>query len=155
MSLFDPSSLVGLALGWGLLFALSSAVFVAIGFAWEKSRPGRARKIFALPLAKGQLSRELLANVGFVVLVAAVFSACVAAGIIRADAGGAGAAILTSGSCLVGFEVYYYAQHRALHTRRLIRFHRWHHASKVTTPLSGQSLGLVEALGWVGGLALC
>ncbi len=154
MSLFDPSSLIRLAVGWGLFFALTSALFVGLGFAWERSRAGRARRIFALPLAEGQLRRELVANVGFVLLAAAAFAGSVAAGIVRAEASGAAPALLTFFACLVGFEVYYYVQHRALHTRRLIRFHRWHHASRVTTPLSGQSLGLVEAIGWVGGLVL-
>lgn len=154
MSLFDDSSLVALVAGWGLFFALSSALFVAIGFAWERSRAGRRRRIFDLPLASGQIRREVLANVGFVLLATVAFTIAVASGILRADASGAGPALLTFLACFVGFEVYYYAQHRALHTRALVRFHRWHHRSKVTTPLSGQSLGVVEALGWIGGLLL-
>lgn len=36
----------------------------------------------------------------------------------------------------------------------VVRFHRWHHASRITTPLSGQSLGIVEAAGWICGLLL-
>ena len=153
-ALFDPSSLVALALGWGLLFAGSTVVLVVAGLLWEASATGRRRQIFAIALAPGQRRREALANLGFVALATAAFTAAVAGGLLRADASGVGPALLTFFTCLLGFEAYYYAMHRALHTRALIRFHRWHHRSKVTTPLSGQSLGLVEAAGWVGGLVL-
>ena len=44
--------------------------------------------------------------------------------------------------------------HRAMHGKALVRFHRWHHKSRVTTPLSGQSVSFVEALGWAVGYAL-
>ncbi|MEZ4453552.1 MAG: sterol desaturase family protein [Nannocystaceae bacterium] len=154
MSLFDPSSLTALALGWGLYFAISTAILVALGLAWERSARGRRRRIFEIPLEPGQRRREALANLGFVALAAAAFTAAIASGIVRADAIGALPALATLVTCFVGFEAYYYFQHRALHTRALIRFHRWHHRSKVTTPLSGQSLGVVEALGWIGGLIL-
>ncbi len=153
-SLFDPSSVPALALAWGLFFATSTLALVALGFAWERSAIGRRRRIFAMPVPPGQRTREALANLGFVVLAAAAFTAAVAGGLLRADASGPGPAIATFVVCLVGFEVYYYVQHRALHTRALVRFHRWHHASRITTPLSGQSLGIVEALGWISGLVL-
>lgn len=154
LTLFDPASISALAGAWLLFFAISTAVFVALGFAWERSALGRRRRIFAVPVPTGQRLREGLANLGFVVLAAAAFTAAVAGGLLRADAVGAGPALATFALCFVGFEVYYYFQHRALHTRALVRFHRWHHASRVTTPLSGQSLGVVEAAGWVGGLVL-
>lgn len=153
-TLFDPTSISALALAWGLFFALSTAVLVALGFAWERSGPGRRRRIFAMPVPAGQRRREALANLGFVVLAAASFTAAVAGGLLRADAVGVGPALVTFFTCVLGFEVYYYMQHRALHTRALIRFHPWHHASRITTPLSGQSLGVVEALGWIFGLVL-
>ncbi|MEZ4380556.1 MAG: sterol desaturase family protein [Nannocystaceae bacterium] len=154
MALFDPTSIVALLVGWGLLFGLSTLALVGLGFAWEASAAGRRRRIFAVPLAAGQRRREALANVGFVLLSTLAFTGAVAADLIEPRAEGPVAAFVTFASCLLGFEVYYYFQHRLLHTRRLIRFHRWHHASKVTTPLSGQSLGLVEAIGWISGLVL-
>jgi len=153
-TLFEPASLLALALGWGLFFTLSTAILVGLGFAWEGSAAGRRRRIFALPVPAGQRRREALANLGFVALATAAFTAAVAGGLLRADASGVGPALATFFTCLVGFEAYYFAQHRALHTRALVRFHRWHHASRITTPLSGQSLGIVEALGWIGGLVL-
>lgn len=107
-----------------------------------------------MPVPAGQRRREALANLGFVVLATASFTAAVAGGLLRADAVGVLPALVTFATCFLGFEAYYYVQHRALHTRALVRFHRWHHASRITTPLSGQSLGVVEALGWIGGLLL-
>jgi lathosterol oxidase len=154
-ALFDPAASARELLPlWLAFFALTTALFVALGFAWERSPRGRARRIFAIPLAPGQLRRELLANVGFIILAAAAFSLTAAAGLLQPRGDGALAALLTFSACFIGFEAFYYLQHRALHTRALIRFHRWHHASRVTTPLSGQSLGLVEALGWIAGLLL-
>jgi Delta7-sterol 5-desaturase len=153
-TLFDPADIFALALGWALFFALSTIVLVALGLAWERSAPGRRRRIFALPVPAGQRRREALANLGFVALAAAACSTAIHLQILRADATGFGPALATFLSCVLGFEAYYYGQHRALHTRHLIRFHRWHHASRITTPLSGQSLGIVEALGWIGGLVL-
>lgn len=154
LSLFDPTDLAALALAWGLLFAGSTALLVALGLAWERSAAGRRRRIFAMPVPPGQHRREALANLGFVALATAAFTAAIAGGLLRAEASGVGPALATFFTCLLGFEAYYYALHRALHTRALVRFHRWHHASRVTTPLSGQSLGVVEALGWIGGLIL-
>ncbi len=153
-TLFDPRSICDLALAWGLFFAASTAILVGLGLAWERSAAGRRRRIFAMPVPAGQHRREAAANLGFVVLATAAFTAAIAGGLLRADAVGVGPALATFVVCLVGFEVYYYFQHRALHTRALVRFHRWHHASRITTPLSGQSLGVVEAAGWIGGLVL-
>lgn len=154
-TLFDPAAgLLALVFGWSLFFALSTLVLIALGLAWERSPVGRRRRIFALPVPAGQHRREALANLGFVVLAALVFATAIDLELLRADATGVGPALVTFFACFLGFEVYYYVQHRALHTRQLIRFHRWHHASRITTPLSGQSLGLVEALGWIFGLVL-
>jgi sterol desaturase/sphingolipid hydroxylase (fatty acid hydroxylase superfamily) len=152
--MFEPGSIVALALAWGLFFAVTTAVLVGLGFAWERSAFGRRRRIFAMPVPAGQYRREALANLGFIALATASFTAAIAGGLLHADATGVVAAIVTFVVCFVGFEVYYYGQHRLLHTRALIRFHRWHHASRITTPLTGQSLGVVEALGWIGGLML-
>lgn len=153
-ALFDPTAVRDLVLGWGSLFVGSTVAFVAIGFAWERSAAGRRRRIFALPVPAGQIRREAVANVGFVALATLAFTAAVMSGLVRATGSGAIAAVVTFAGCVAGFEAYYYALHRALHTRALVRFHRWHHASRITTPLSGQSLGIVEAAGWICGLLL-
>jgi sterol desaturase/sphingolipid hydroxylase (fatty acid hydroxylase superfamily) len=38
-----------------------------------------------------------------------------------------------------------------MHQKALVRFHRWHHVSRVTTPLSAQSMSAVESAAWMLG----
>jgi sterol desaturase/sphingolipid hydroxylase (fatty acid hydroxylase superfamily) len=90
-------------------------------------------------------------NVVFVAIAIATFGAALGADTIRFGAASFGGALATFGALALGFQLYYYALHRALHHRSLVRFHRWHHVSRVTTPLSGQSMSAVEALGWMLG----
>jgi sterol desaturase/sphingolipid hydroxylase (fatty acid hydroxylase superfamily) len=39
-----------------------------------------------------------------------------------------------------------------MHTRRGFRFHRYHHDSRVMTPMTGYSMSAVETVGWLVGL---
>ncbi|MEX2520644.1 MAG: sterol desaturase family protein [Paracoccaceae bacterium] len=52
-----------------------------------------------------------------------------------------GAAIL-----IVGYDLYFYWAHRLLHTKSLVRFHRWHHQSRAPTVWSADSQSGVETL---------
>ncbi|MEM7525445.1 MAG: sterol desaturase family protein [Pseudomonadota bacterium] len=45
---------------------------------------------------------------------------------------------------IIGYDVYYYWAHRLLHTKRFIRFHRWHHKSVAPTVWSTDSQSVVE-----------
>lgn len=126
-----------------------SCASLALGFALERALPGK--RIWALPLDPGQLRHELIGNARFLVIAAVSAAAAIAGGWARL-----GQDSLLRGSCTfvalaLGFQVYYYVLHRALHRRSLVRFHRFHHLSRVTTPLSGQSMSGVEALGWMLG----
>ncbi len=47
---------------------------------------------------------------------------------------------------IVGYDLYYYWAHRLLHTKRFIRFHRWHHKSIAPTVWSTDSQSVVETL---------
>ena len=84
-ALLAPAALHDLLLGWGLFFALTTPLFVALGLAWERSPLGRRRRIFAVALAPGQRRRELLANLGFIALAAAAFALATAHGLLPAD----------------------------------------------------------------------
>lgn len=53
----------------------------------------------------------------------------------------AGAAML-----IIGYDIYYYWAHRLLHTKRFVRFHRWHHKSRAPTVWSTDSQSPVETL---------
>jgi len=144
----SPLALAAVFLGF---FVVITAVPVALGFALERSALGQRRKIWAVPLRPGQLRREAWANVRFVGIGVVAFSLAIAAGGVRLGPTTARSFAATLGVMWLFFEVYYYVMHRALHTRALVRFHRWHHESKVTTPLTGLSVSGVEALLWMVG----
>ena len=138
------------------LIVLCTAVFGAltagatlIGFLLEAAL-GASRRIFDLPRARGQLRWELLATVRFVMMAGVSFGALLFV-VPVAEAGFASAA-LTFGVCWAGFEVYYWGLHRTMHTRTFFRFHKLHHDSRVTSPLTGYSMSAVESLGWLIGL---
>jgi len=123
-----------------------SALSTAIGFLLERLL--RHRKIWRVPLDPGQYLFELRGNLAFLAVHIAVVVAAIHLGWLRfGDASPA----LTWLALYFGFQLYYYPMHRALHHRALVRFHRWHHRSRVTTPLSGQSMSVIEALGWTLG----
>ncbi len=133
-------------LGSFLAMTLTAAAF---GFALERLLP--QRKVFAVPLFPGQYRFELLGNAIFLAVMTVAFTAALRLDVIRFGPSSGLRNGLTFAAMLVGFQVYYWFLHRAMHTRSLVRFHRWHHRSQVTTPLTGQSVSLVEAIGWAVG----
>jgi sterol desaturase/sphingolipid hydroxylase (fatty acid hydroxylase superfamily) len=125
---------------------------VALGVGLERALAGR--RVWALPLAEGQLRHERLGNALFLAVAVATTTAALCGGWVRwaaPEAATWGRAAATFLAMSVGFQAYYYAVHRLMHTRALVRFHRWHHASRVTTAWSGQSMHPVETLVWMGG----
>jgi sterol desaturase/sphingolipid hydroxylase (fatty acid hydroxylase superfamily) len=119
----------------------------ALGYALEYAL--RERRVFALPLDPGQTRVELIGNLVFLAVAIPSFSVVLHLHLIRFADATALRTLLTFVAMYLGFQASYYALHRALHTRSLVRFHRWHHRSRVTTPLSGQSMDAVEAVGWM------
>lgn len=122
-----------------------------IGLATERVLWRRGRKIFDVPLKRGQIRREVIGNVIFVAICAPILAGAIALGWLRFSDGWV-ASVVTFAVAMYSFQVFYYAFHRALHARALYRFHRWHHESLVTTPMTGFSMSPVEALGWCVGL---
>lgn len=122
-----------------------SALSSALGLLGE--RLFAARRIWSVPLDPGQVRFELIGNLAYLGVEIAAFVAAIHFGWLRF---GEAAWAPTFVALYVGFQVLYYGLHRALHQRALVRFHRWHHRSRVTTPFSGQSMSVVEALGWAG-----
>jgi lathosterol oxidase len=128
-----------------------TAVAVALGVAAERSPLGRARRIQSDPVPPDQQRRELLANLRFVLVVPAALAAVLAAGAIHLGPDTLLRGVLTFAACSLAFDAYYYLLHRAMHTRRLMPIHRHHHLSRVTGPLTGQSMSTLEMLGWIVG----
>jgi lathosterol oxidase len=129
-------------------FAASTFVVCALGFALERLPIPR---IWNLPLDPGQLRHELIGNVVFVAVTSACFVLAFGSGVARYAEPAPLANTATFLGLMLGFQVYYYFLHRAPHSRRWVRFHRWHHVSRVTTPLSAQSMSWIETLGWAVG----
>lgn len=136
-----------LALVAALLFGMT-AVFTGLAALLERLLA--AYRIFAVPLRPGQRRRELRNCLVFQALAALALTGFLGAELVPwTDGWGPG--LRTFFACWVGFEVYYYLLHRAMHLRGLIRFHREHHESHVNTPLTAFSMSIPEGLGWLVG----
>jgi len=143
--------LTGLSLAELLLWVAAAFVGLtllstALGFLLERLL--HRRQIWSVPLDPGQYRFELRGNLNFLAVHVLVVVAAIHLGWLRL---GDASPALTWVALYFAFQLYYYPMHRALHHRALVRFHRWHHRSRVTTPLSGQSMSVVEALGWTVG----
>lgn len=125
------------------------AAATALGFALE-ARLSDSRRIFDLPRTDGQLYREALGTVRFVLMGAIAFAALLS--VVPLVEETFFSIATTFFVCWAGFEVYYWIAHRAMHRRLLYRFHRYHHDSRVTSPLTGYSMSTVESLVWLIGL---
>lgn len=146
----EQLSFTQLVLVCGAVVAGLTAISSAVGFLLE-ARLGATRRIWSLPLAEGQLRWELLGTLRFVVMAAFVFAGLLSTVSFAEESFGSIA--LTFGTCWLGFEVYYWGLHRLMHLKPFYRFHRYHHDSRVTTPLTGYSMSTVESAGWLLGLA--
>lgn len=146
----EQLSFVQLVLVCGMFVGGLTAVATGVGFLLE-SKLGDTRRIWTLPLAEGQLRWELIGTVRFVVMAAFVFAGLL--WIVPLAEESLAAIAGTFAFCWFGFEVYYWGLHRAMHFRPFYRFHRYHHDSRVTTPLTGYSMSTVESVGWLVGLA--
>lgn len=124
---------------------------VGLGSLVERSALARTHTIQGDPVPPGQLRREAIANVTFIVVVSAGVSLGLGADIIRWGPDTWLRGIATFFAASVVFDTYFYGLHRALHLRPLMRFHRLHHQSRVRGPLTAQSVSAVEALGWAIG----
>lgn len=141
---------LGTCLTYVALFSVScTMVGLAVGYTLEHFT---RRRVWALPVPTGQVAHELSGNLIFLIVTILACSLVWWAEWVH-TAGGLARELLTFSGFFVVFQAFYYALHRLLHTRPLIRFHRWHHESRVTTPMSGQSVGVVEAFGWAIGYA--
>lgn len=148
----DPDSGFGLLwLQCLLVVSGVSLVSTALGVLAERGFSTRTR-IFDVPVPDGQLRFERRRYARFVVLLATAAAIWLWLGRVEFGDDGVGDVALTFAVQWVLFEIYYYGLHRALHTRPLYRHHAPHHESRVTTAWTGQSLSVVESVGWIAGL---
>jgi sterol desaturase/sphingolipid hydroxylase (fatty acid hydroxylase superfamily) len=145
----DQLSFIQLVVLCGSVLGGLIALSTAGGFALE-ARLGNDRRIFDIPLAEGQLRWELLGTLRFWAMGAFAFAGLL--WVVPFAEESAVSIATTFMACFLGFEIYYWCMHRAMHFRPLFRFHRLHHDSRVTSPLTGYSMSTVESLGWLVGL---
>jgi len=146
----EQSSFVALTFAIGLAITIWTATSTAVGFALERGL-GDRRRIFDLPIGDGQLRRELIGTIRFVVMAAVVFAALLRALPFAEES--TASVVGTFVFCWFGFEVYYWGLHRVMHLKPFYRFHKYHHESRVTSPLTGYSMSTAESAGWLLGLA--
>jgi sterol desaturase/sphingolipid hydroxylase (fatty acid hydroxylase superfamily) len=133
---------------WVSLFVYAAICLLA-GFGAERALAG-ARRIYRVSLPDGQLAQETIGTVRFLAMASIAFGLLLAN--VRHAPNDAARLATTFLVCWAGFETYYWVLHRAMHTRAGYRFHRYHHDSRVMTPMTGYSMSVVEGLGWIVGL---
>lgn len=127
-----------------------AAVFVTAGFALERAL-GAGRTIYGVSVPEGQLVQETLGTLRFLAMASVTFALLLH---LASHAPTTTRSFwITFGTCWASFEVLYWILHRAMHTRRGYRFHRYHHDSRVMTPMTGYSMSTVESAGWLVALA--
>ncbi len=140
-----------LAVLTALIWAATTALYFAGGLAiraWARRRP--ERKIQTRTDGEARARAEIMESLRSI----AITSFCMALAICLSLFGwtlwapmegwlgvAIGAALL-----IIGYDLYYYWAHRLLHTKRFVRFHRWHHQSRAPTVWSTDSQSPVETL---------
>ena len=125
-------------------FALRTTVLVGGATLAVRRASAVARRVYRVAVATGQARSELLAALRVIGFDAVVVATAFTLGAWRFAEPSAAATAVTWLVMFAWYEVWFYATHRALHTKALYRFHAQHHVAKVTTPLTSLSFGLVE-----------
>ncbi|MDH5654683.1 MAG: sterol desaturase family protein, partial [Spirochaetia bacterium] len=134
-----------------IFLVLLSIISSLIGFAIEKSNFGKRHKIFEKPLKPNQLKNEFHSSIMFVLINAIVISAGLQSGWINFSADSLFSFFYTFFIHYLLFEIWYYIIHRSMHSPAFFRFHKKHHDSIVTTPLTGLSMSSTESMIWALG----
>lgn len=151
---FSALSIAGMVAVTFAVLAVWSLASSALGFAIERSAFGRSHRVFDVPLGDGQYAREIKGYIGFLVIHALGFTALIQAGLLQGGGSGLLNFTLTFFASYLCFESSYFLLHRVMHHPKLLWTHRFHHLSRVTTPLTGLSVHPAEAFGWVICLSL-
>ncbi len=129
----------------------TTALYFGLGFAiraWARRHPDR--KIQAGSDGEARAGAEIRESLRSI----AVTSLCLALAIAMTRHGltlwspmkGWAGVLFGAALLIVGYDLYYYLAHRLLHTKRFVKFHRWHHQSRAPTVWSTDSQSPVETL---------
>ena len=128
-----------------------TVIGLAWGYAGEHFAFKRGRKVFDVKLKRGQLRHETIGTALFHLVFAPALALLLHSGAVAWGSGWL-AQVLGFALPWIVFQIFYYAFHRAAHTRALFWMHRWHHESLVTTPMTGLSMSPFEAAIWTLGM---
>ena len=106
---------------------------LALGYAAERFWWPRGRKVFEVPLKRGQLRQEAIGTLMFHFVFAPPLTWALETGTIRFATGSWVAEALGFFGPWYAFMIFYYFMHRSMHHKRLFWMHKWHHVSLVTT----------------------
>ena len=138
-----------------LLSIVAKALWLILGYSATQLKTARRRRIYRLPLASGQLRREALSILN-VLAVDTIFLLAFRylTGLQFAPTSPV-PFLLAFTWVFIGFELWFYVLHYAMHTRTFYFIHAQHHVAHVTNPLTSLSFSLAErALLMGGGLAI-
>ncbi|MBX5481344.1 MAG: sterol desaturase family protein [Myxococcaceae bacterium] len=123
-----------------------------------RTRLWQARRIYQRGFGDKQLRTEARAAAVVVIADAAAFAFVRSGGWLPFSKPTPGRTLFTVALLFAWYELWFYATHRVMHTRRLYRIHAHHHLAKVTHPISSLNFGLVERgillVGFLGFAAL-
>lgn len=126
-------------------------ISLASGYAAERYWMPRGRKIFDVPTRPEQLAHELRGTVLFHFHFIPCLALLLLSGILNYSNSWT-AEILSFAIPWYGFQFYYYWLHRLMHLKPFYWMHKWHHASMVTSPMTGFSMHPAESVGWILGM---
>ena len=107
----------------------------------------RAKRIYQLPWAKGQIRQELILAVRSLAVDALVVAVALETGLLKINSDlEPRSALLMFVLIFIWFEAWFYYGHRLLHTKLLYRFHHQHHTAQVTSPWTSLNFSIVERL---------
>lgn len=133
-----------MVLGHLAFFVVRSTVITGAVMRWLGTPFAMARRVYRRAYSQGQWSSELRAALKVVAFDAVVLSLVRHYELLHLARPSLGNAALSFALTFVWYELWFYASHRALHTRWLAPLHAQHHTAKVMHPLTSLSFSLVE-----------
>lgn len=102
------------------------------------------RYVYKVPFDKGQIKSEILATIKIISFDAVLMFGLMYVDIFPKKIEGFAPAILTFIGMFIWYEIWFYASHRAMHTKALYWIHKQHHVAKVVNPLTSMSFSYLE-----------
>jgi sterol desaturase/sphingolipid hydroxylase (fatty acid hydroxylase superfamily) len=130
------------------LLLLSNHIFVAAlpGIYRVVLPAGQDRRVYSVAHDPEQTRREWVSSLITTPLPPLIIGISIYSGLLRVDMGAEGllSGMLTFLAIFVWSEVWHYYSHLAMHSRWLIKIHRFHHVSRLPRPMTCLSFSVTE-----------